>query len=182
MSANKKEAPIVDAAVRFDNLPARGRALEVKSTPEQRARMTERLNIESVEAFSAHLDLLPIRGGIQVKGYLDAEITQLCVVTFVPVHQNIHEEMQRIFLHGDESGEVAAPGVEVFVDLEGDDLPDYFGGQEVDFTDFLMEHLALAIDPYPRAPDAALPDMAAEAPEESTSPFASLKHLKSTRD
>jgi len=180
MSARKTEARLVDASVRFDNLPTKGRTLVVETTPEQRARIAERLNVDSVEAFSARLSLVPIRGGIQVKGHLEAEITQSCVVTFVPVRQKITEQLERIFLHGDESGEVAAPGVEVFVDLEGDDLPDYFGGQEVDFTDFLMEHLALGIDPYPRAPGAVVPDV--NDPPESTSPFASLKHLKSTGD
>ena len=45
-----------------------------------------------------------------------------------------------------------APGAEVFVDLEGEDLPDHFDGPEADLSEWLIETLALALDPYPRKP------------------------------
>ena len=54
----------------------------------------------------------------------------------------------------------APASAEVFVDLEGDDMPDHFEGHEADLSDLIVETLALAIDPYPRAPDASLEDRA----------------------
>jgi uncharacterized metal-binding protein YceD (DUF177 family) len=64
------------------------------------------------------------------------------------------------------------------VNLEDDDLPDYFEGNEIDLADLVLEVFALAIDLYPRKPGAELPeDMAGDDPAE-LSPFAALKALK----
>jgi hypothetical protein len=51
-------------------------------------------------------------------------------------------------------------------------------GAVADLGEALAEQLALALDPYPRAPDAALPPEAEEAP---ASPFARLAALRGGR-
>lgn len=182
MTAHPHGSDLLDATIRFDNLPATGRTLKVKSTPPQNIAIAKRLAVESVERLSAQLEVKPIKGGIDVKGHVEAVVTQSCVVTFVPVFQEISEPINRIFLSGGGEEGAGRGGSEVFIDLEGDDLPDYFDGPEVDFTEVLLEHVALAIDQFPRAEGAELPPPAeADAPE-NLSPFASLKHLKSTRD
>lgn len=182
MSAPHEDEPILDAAIRFDNLPAKGRHLKVEATNTQRAAVSSHFKLESVEKLQVNLLATPMKGGIEVRGTLRAAITQLCIVTFVPVSQAIEEEFTRIFLQGSAKEAESPAGSEVFIDLEGDDLPDYFEESEVDFSELILEILVLAIDTYPRAPDAEVPKTDDEGDIESSSPFASLKHLKSTRD
>ena len=64
---------------------------------------------------------------------------------------------------------------EIELDLEAPDPPDVLGGEEIDLAAYLVEHLALEIDPFPRKPDVEF-DYEPEVREES--PFAVLKTLK----
>jgi hypothetical protein len=68
-----------------------------------------------------------------------------------------------------------APDGEIELDLEADDPPDVLDGDVLDLGAYLVEHLALEIDPFPRKPGVAF-----EAPAEpaAPSPFDALKRLK----
>ncbi len=68
------------------------------------------------------------------------------------------------------------------LDPEGDDPPETFEGDSIDLWPFVLEMLVLALDPFPRAPDAQLPtgpDEANEPENAGKSPFAVLQALKS---
>ena len=71
-------------------------------------------------------------------------------MTLEPVQQEISEPIDRIFLPGGEKDYAGPANAEVFVDLEGEDMPDHFEGNEADLTDLIVETLALAVDLYPR--------------------------------
>lgn len=180
---SEKDTPVLDATIRVDKLPATGRRLSVVATPEQCALIAERLGIFAVERFSATLTATSFRGGIRIEGPMQANVVQACVVTQEPVSQLIDETVDRIFLPGKKREEPAAPGSEVFVDLEGEDAPDYYDGTELDLTDLLMEVLSLALDPYPRKPGASIDEwLKPEDRPESISPFSKLKALKPGKD
>ena len=68
----------------------------------------------------------------------------------------------------DENGDLA-------LDPDGDDPPDVLEGETVDVTGYVVEHLALELDPFPRKPGAVF-----QPPAEPVdlSPFAALKALK----
>jgi hypothetical protein len=51
-------------------------------------------------------------------------------------------------------------------------------GPTLDLGPIVMEHFVLAIDPYPRAPGAELPDGGEGAADSPDSPFAVLARLK----
>ena len=53
-------------------------------------------------------------------------------------------------------------------------MPDHFEGNEADLSDLIVETLALAVDPYPRAPGESSKRWAS-ARGRGTSPFAALK-------
>jgi hypothetical protein len=171
---------IADASIRIDSMPAEGRDLVLSVAEEERAGLAERLGISTLEQLDVRLRAVRFKGGIRVSGQLDAVITQPSVVSFQPVSQAISEPIDRVFLPGGEKPYAGAAGAEVFVDLEGDDLPDHFEGTEADLSDLVVETLSLAIDPYPRVEgenlgDNGLPVETDEAPE---SPFAKLGKLK----
>lgn len=177
MSGDRDNVPLLDAKVRIDNLPPEGRSLDVIATAEQRSAIAERLGISAVERLEARLTVSKLRSGLRAHGRLEAVTVQPCVVTFEPVRQVIDEEVDRIYLPATEQAKTPTTHPEIFVDLESSELPDYFEGHEVDLSEAIVESVALALDPYPRAEGASLEALGVSAEDEEVSPFAGLKSL-----
>lgn len=168
---------LAGASIRLDSMPVAGRDVDLAASKDERIAIAGQLGVTSVEALSVRLHAVKFRGGIRVTGRLTAEIVQPSVVTFEPVRQAIGEPIDRIFLPNTEKSFAAPAGAEIFVDLEGEDVPDHFDGPEADLTDLIVETLALAIDPYPRLEGESLERLGI-IPEPEESPFAVLKGLK----
>ena len=66
----------------------------------------------------------------------------------------------------------------MFVDLEGEDVPDHFDGNEADLSDLIVETLALAIDLYPRRDSDSIESLGVSLDEGKDNPFAALEALK----
>lgn len=173
----RQEALDLDALVRVDKIPAAGREVTIETDAAQRDLIAERLKVSEVLDFSAHLTATRFRGGIRAQGRVSGTIVQPCVVTGDPVTQQIDEPIDRIFLPGQDAASEATAGAEIFVNLEDDDLPDYFEGEDIDLADLVLEIFALAIDLYPRKPGAEVLETLGDDPAE-LSPFAALKALK----
>ena len=167
-----------DAAIRLDSMPAAGRDVAVSPGPEERAAIAAQLGLSSVDTLEVKLHAVRFRGGIRVTGRLAAEVTQPSVVTMEPLQQSISEPVDRIFLPGGEKQYAGPANAEIFVDLEGEDMPDHFEGNEADLSDLIIETLALSIDLYPREPGASLKDTGFEPERDESSPFDVLKALK----
>jgi uncharacterized metal-binding protein YceD (DUF177 family) len=180
--STQQENPILDAIIRFDNLPSGGRELDVAPSAEALTAMAAVLKITTVEAFHAKLTALRLRGGIRVQGQLTARIVQPSVVTLEPVYQEIDEPVDRLFLQGPDKPHNPAPGAEIFVDLEDEDFPDHVEGNEVDLSALLIETLALAIEPYPRLPGESVDTLGVALTDKEEGPFARLKSLKNSDD
>ena len=168
----------LDAKIRVDKIPSAGRVVTIKTDAEQRAVLAERLKVSEVTDFSAQVTATRFRGGIQAKGTVSGTIVQPCVVTGDPVSQTINEAIDRVFLPGHDAASEATAGAEIFVNLEDDDLPDYFEGDEIDLADLVIEVFALAIDLYPRKPGVELTEELKGDDPAELSPFAALKSLK----
>lgn len=168
----------LDARVRIDKIPAAGRVVDIKADEEQRERLAGRFHVDSVTDFAAKVTAKRFRGGIRAEGEVWGEVVQPCVVTGEPVRQAIRQAVDRVYLPARDEAPGHGAGAEVFVNLEDDDFPDYFDGDEIDLADLAMEIFALSIDLYPRAPGAALPEKGAGDDPAEFSPFAALKALK----
>jgi len=179
MTRHTQPEPLLDASVRLDNLPPEGRTIKVGLDPANLPAIAELLKVTAVSGVGGTLKAVRFRGGIRVEGQVQATIVQPCVVTLEPVTQAIDEPYDRIFLPASQvPRREPVAGAEVLVDLDQDELPDHFEGSDVDLTDSVLETIALAIDPYPRAPGASLDDLGADLLDREESPFASLKTLK----
>ena len=176
-----KPAPLFDAIVRIDRLPATGRDLTVSLDEPTRAALAEELKVSAIDSFEASLTVTPLRGGIRALGRLVADVVQPSVVTFEPVGQHIDEPVDRVFLP-EAQAHKPTPGSEIFVDLEDEDFPDHIDGPEVDLSALLIETLALAIDPYPRAPGESLDSLGIDLGGGPAGPFAALEKLKKSTD
>ena len=119
---------IAGASIRIDSMPHDGRDVALTAGEEERAAIAAQLGITSIDTLSVKLHAVKFRGGIRVTGRLEARVTQASVVTLEPVAQDIAEPIDRIFLPGGEKDYAGPANAEIFVDLEGDDLPDHFEG------------------------------------------------------
>jgi hypothetical protein len=163
-----------EASIRVDKIPAAGREVSLSPEAEEREAIAAFLELTSIDNMSVTLRALPFRGGVRVEGRLVADIVQPSVVSLEPVAQSIDEPIDRVFLPGAEKPYAGAAGAETFVDLSGEDLPDRYEGGEADLSDLIIETLALAVDPYPRA-EGETGDYVEDSPDEGESPFAGLK-------
>lgn len=178
MTAAPETPRIQDATIRLDSMPPTGRDLTLSVGEEERAAIASLLGITQVQHLDVKLHAVKFRGGMRVTGRLTAAIVQPSVVTLDPVRQEIEEPVDRVFLPSGEKPHAATANAEVFVDLEGEDLPDHFEGPEADLSGLIIEALALAIDPYPRAEGESLDALGLPQDDLDDSPFASLRSLK----
>jgi hypothetical protein len=177
-----ERAKLHDASIRLDSMPVAGRDVTVSPSAEERAAIADQLGLSAVDKLDVMLHAVKFRGGVRVTGRLTAQVTQPSVVTLEPLVQEIAEPIDRIFLPGGEKQYAGPANAEVFVDLEGDDVPDHFEGNEADLSELIVETLALAVDLYPREPNASLEDTGFKPDLDATSPFAALKALKPKED
>jgi len=173
---------LLDATLRLDSMPAAGRDIIIQPTDEDRIAIAALIGVTTVDAFAAALHAVKFRGGFRVTGTVKAQVTQPSVVSLEPVTQAIDEPVDRIFLPTGEKEYAGPAGAEVFVDLEGDDLPDHFEGNEADLTELVVETVALAVDLYPRLAGESLADVVPPSEDLDEKPFAALAALKAKKD
>lgn len=140
-------------------------------------------DVVSVEYLKAELQVSRWKkDGVKVKGEVHAAITQSCVVTLEPVSSRIDEAFEHVFVpEGSKLARMVTNDQgEIVLDPDGPDIPDQFTGDAIDVGAVVAEFAALAIDPYPRKPDAELAEAAESEPQEEKrpSPFAVLKDWK----
>ncbi len=181
MSRAPQHFRIPDATIRLDSMPAAGRELDLVVERPEREAIAVDLGVTAVDRLTVRLTAVRFRGGIRVTGRLDALVVQPSVISLEPVLQEIEESIDRVFLPGSEKPYAGPANAEVFVDLEHEEIPDHFDGNEADLTDLIVETLALAIDPYPKAEGEALGEVGDDDTEDEL-PFAGLKVLRNPED
>jgi uncharacterized metal-binding protein YceD (DUF177 family) len=152
----------------------------IKAKPEERAKLAERLELQSLGNLSATIRLRRIRGGkmIRVVGQLEADVVQTCVVTLEPVPNHVSDEFETIFAP---AHLIPAVAPEVEIDAEAEDPPEPLIDNRIDLGELTTQHLSLALDPYPRSPGIDFEDHIEEeeeAPVQRPNPFLALAKLK----
>lgn len=157
---------------------------EIAANGEERSGLAKRLGLESLERLAASLRMRRRAGGaiLRVEGKLEARVVQSCVVTLDPVVSDLDVAFEVDF-------DVTAPRAgtawagEVEIDPLAEDAAEPLPPEGLDLGEVVAEQLALAIDPYPRAPGARLErSRAGESPDEERdekpNPFAALRGIK----
>jgi uncharacterized metal-binding protein YceD (DUF177 family) len=148
-----------------------------------RAAIARDLDLEALPAFSAEVTVSPWQDGVELEGRWSAKVTYRCGLTLEPFDDDLEG---RFVIHAvpqdsplasapEEADEDAPIDVELEIDVEGDDPPDVLETDSVDLGAYLVEHLALELEPFPRKPGAVFEPPVQAEPE---SPFAVLKRLK----
>jgi hypothetical protein len=152
-----------------------------------REALARRFGILGLDALKAEVTLRRLTDGdIAATAHLCARLSQACVVTLEPVAETVDVSVEGRF--SEQAAEPVAPGGEtvVIIDPEDDsDEPEPIIGGMLELGEWLAQQLSLAMDPYPRAPGAALDPAlgVAEAEEPPTRrPFEGLARLRKDRD
>ena len=144
-----------------------------------RQEVAKALGLERLNRLEADVRLSAWHDGMRVEADWRASVTQICGVSLDPFDSELEGEFAvDVVPHGS----LHAPDqsdVEIVLDLDADDPPDVVEGDAVDAGAYVIEHLALEIDPFPRKPGAEFQPPEAE-PERS--PFAVLRAIKPRQD
>lgn len=142
----------------------------------ERARVAEALDLLAVDRLEAAYSIRP-RGktGYLLKGTLSAQLTQACVVSLEPVPARVEAKFSVLF-----KPEVEGRGSDLDFDpVAEEDEPEVIENGRIAVGRIVYEHLAGAIDPYPRKADAVLSYTDPEAGDAAkSSPFAALDKLR----
>lgn len=152
--------------------------VQLVASAEERARIAKELGLLDLSRLEAELDLLRKGSGrVEIVGRLRANLAQACVVTLERVDEEIAIEIARNF--APEADGTKRSGDEIVdVTLDDDDPPDTYGRGGIDLGALIHEEFVLAIDPFPRAPGATLPEDARDDDDAAAnSPFAVLKTI-----
>lgn len=157
------QGPEMHRPLAVDRIGPQGHDVEVKATGSECAAIAVRLLLPAMASLRCRFQLHPLPGGrIVASGTLNAMLSQVCVVSLEPFTAEIKEKFRIRFVPEGRESDDPDPESE-------DEIP--YSGAEIDLGEAAVEQLALALDPYPRAPGATLPDT---LDDDAASPFASL--------
>lgn len=141
-----------------------------------REALSAQLGLEALPVLEADFEIRPWMDGCQIQGHFRGEVTQVCGVSLEVFTQSVVGDIDVRFAPiGSPHLPAEVEAGEIEVSLDTPDPPEALEGDLIDLNALLSEHLALAIDPFPRRPDAVF-EWAPEA--EVISPFAALSALK----
>ena len=162
--------PEFSRLIPVDRIGLKEKSFDIEADAKELKALAQRLGIPQVRSAKASVALKLIRGGtvVLLKGRVQAALVQNCVVTLDPVQTEVDEEFTLTY-----SVESKHGPAEVVVDLAEEDPPEPVENGQIDIGEAAAEHLALAMDPFPRAPGVSfqpLPEEPVEEPKK-VSPF-----------
>jgi uncharacterized metal-binding protein YceD (DUF177 family) len=174
ISADPWSVPVV-----VEQLPDTGLHRDIEANPAARASMAEVAGLREVLSASASLDVTPKSGGrVHVTGHVRARIGQTCVVTLEPIENEVDEPIDLVFAPPEQIPQLSDLVDDAAEsDTEIPDPPEPIVNGVVDLGRLATDAIFLAVDPYPRRPDAVFEPLI-EAADPMDHPFAALKALQ----
>jgi uncharacterized metal-binding protein YceD (DUF177 family) len=162
-------------SIRLHELARGAVKVQLAADVAERARIAHDLGLESLPALRAELTVRAWLDGAEIAGRFQARVEQLCSLTLEAFEQELSGEIEVRAVPAGSPNATEGGGHELELDPDAPDPPDVLDGDAVDLAAYVVEHLALAIDPFPRRPGATF-DYA--PPDQEESPFAVLKTLE----
>lgn len=158
-----------------DSLGESELAREIEAGPAECQAVARRLGLESLSGLRARFRLARAGCGalVRVLGYFEADVVQLCVVSLEPVEQHLAEDFGVTY-----SLAPVSTQDDLELTLADEDLPEEALDGVIDLGEAAVQQLAIALDPYPRRPDAEVPAPLSSAENGPLGPFAALAKLK----
>lgn len=158
-------------------LPDVGKStLELTPEPDAatRALIAEAIGVDALNSLKVRAVLKSWLDGVELAAGFEAEVVQTCGVSLDPFESRLAATFTvRALPPG--SPNAPTESAEAVIDPEADDPPEVLDSDTIDVGAYVVEYLALEVDPFPRKPGAVF-----EQPGgvEIISPFAGLAVLK----
>ena len=144
----------------------------------ERAELAKRFGLHALDSLTADVALSSDDIGIIATGSLAADVMQVCVVSGKPVAAHIAEFFAIRF----SPEPIFEPDSDIELEVEETDSM-FHDGRVIDLGEAVAQTLALAINPFPRSPDAEeILQEAGLKDETPTGPFAALAALRKGAD
>lgn len=130
-----------------DTIGEAERTIEIEADADERRRLAARFVLIAIDALTARFAVHRDAGGVVAIGTVAADVTQACSVTGDPLGATVEEAVSLRFVE-----EIAADEEVELSDDALDTLPIEDGA--IDLGEAAAETMALALDPFPRAPGA----------------------------
>ena len=161
--------------VRLDQV-GKGTGRRLVADESQRAVLAEQLELDALDLLEAEVEILPWGRDYEIKGTFRANILQTCGVTLEPLPSQI---VGRFSVKASETPAEVEHDPNLEITLETPDPPDLIENGEIDLAAYVIEHLALEIDPFPRKPGV---EFEPPVTDPEPSPFAVLAQLRRDKD
>lgn len=162
--------------IRLSDLARGPISVTLEPDAETRATLAKELGLESLPALQGRISVRPWLDGAEINGRFTATVEQICGVTLDPFESPLKGDfLVQAVPAGSPNAPAESAGGEVEMDLDAPDPPDVLSSDDIDLAGYLVEYLALEIDPFPRKPGVEF-DYKPDTVEDS--PFAVLKRLK----
>ena len=169
--------PPLSRLVEVADVPPDGLHVTIEATDAECEAMAAAFDLVALPRFTAAFDLAGTPRRLKVRGRVDAEVRQTCVVTLDPFDDQVHEDVDVTF-----SEDIPPEGGIPETEDDGAsrrEVPDPIVGGQIDLGALAAEFLVLGLDPYPRKPGV---EFTYQEDEGSASPFSDLAHLKRLSD
>lgn len=168
--------PELSRTVRTDTIGRTPRDVEIEATAGECAAIATRFGLVKVSHLSASVSVVRAEPDFEARGHLTAAVVQVCVATAEPVPARIETPFTIRFRPQ------PAATAEEELELAEDELDVMFiDGALIDLGEAVAQTLALSLDPFPRAMNAAEVLAAAGVVDEDHAgigPFGALAGLK----
>ena len=159
---------------RIDTIGEGARSVSITADATERAALAERFGLLAVDRLEATFRVQRDAAGVVARGEVRASVVQACSVTEEPLPVTVSEDVALRFVTEQE----ATAEEEIELDLDALDTMPY-DGAAIDLGEAAAETMALALDPFPRGPNAAAALRAAGGiSEEEAKPAGALAGLK----
>jgi uncharacterized metal-binding protein YceD (DUF177 family) len=167
--------PLISRRLPAVSIPKAGKTVRLEADAAALANIASHLGLASCERIVADFTLVPARGdGLHVTGTMQAAVHQTCIISLDAFPVEVREDIDVRYAPPEKLGPVSKAEIERTLDDE--DPPEPLDSGCVDLWALAIDHLAVALDPYPRKPGVALPDNRDSLATES--PFAALASLR----
>jgi len=158
---------------RVDTIGDDARTIEIDADAQERAALAKRFDLIGIEKLTGKFTIRRDAAGIVAEGRVAAAVTQACSITGDPLPATVDEPVALRFVAEEDSGQD-----EVELGDSDIDVIPYDGGT-IDLGEVAAETMALALDPFPRGPNAEVVlKEAGVLSEEQAGPFGVLAGLK----
>ncbi len=170
--------PELSRPLKVERIPVGGIEEKIVVSPQERVALAERFGLLDMPRFEAFLNVDRAEGAmVAVTGNLVADVVQQCVVTLDPIPAQVRDMINVLYapphlIKKDREGPLG--------DLGDAEPPEPIENGRIDLGELVAQHLATALDPYPRKEGAELgrfesSGSAGTAEIKRLNPFAKLK-------